>query len=290
MTLAETHVSSGEISLQGLLQGRFEGCTEPGLPLQDLAVQICRGGWPGHLDLSDEACLTACVDYLEEIRRVDISRPDGVRRAPENVGRVLRSSARSVATSVSARTIAADAGGGDGPLDGETVRSYLDSLRRLMVCEEQSAWSPRLRSRSFLRRAPKRHFVDPSLAVAALGAAPARLLTDLEFMGLLFESLVHRDLSVYARACDATVYHYRDNTGLEVDAVVENRQGEWCGFEVKLGGRQIDAAARALLKFRDRVDLERAGPPRTLGVIVGSGYGYLREDGVAVIPVAALGP
>ena len=290
MTLAETHVSSGEISLQGLLQGRFEGCTEPGLPLQDLAVQICRGGWPGHLDLSDEACLTACVDYLEEIRRVDISRPDGVRRAPENVGRVLRSLARSVATSVSARTIAADAGGGDGLLDGETVRSYLDSLRRLMVCEEQPAWSPRLRSRSFLRRAPKRHFVDPSLAVAALGAAPARLLTDLEFMGLLFESLVHRDLSVYARACDATVYHYRDNTGLEVDAVVENRQGEWCGFEVKLGGRQIDAAARALLKFRDRVDLERAGPPRTLGVIVGSGYGYLREDGVAVIPVAALGP
>lgn len=290
MTLAETRISTGEISLRELMQGRFEGCPDPGLPLQDLAVQICRGGWPGHLDLSDEACLTACVDYLEEIRRVDISRPDGIRRAPENVGRVLRSLARNVATPVSARAVAADAGGDGGSLDGDAVRSYLDSLRRLMVCEEQPAWSPRLRSRSFPRRAPKRHFVDPSLAVAALGASPARLLADLEFMGLLFESLVHRDLSVYARACDATVYHYRDNTGLEVDAIVENRQGEWGGFEVKLGGRQIDAAAKALLKFRDRVNPKGAGPPRILGVIVGSGYGYLRDDGVAVIPVAGLGP
>ena len=171
MTLTETHVTSGEISLKELMQGRSEGCQDPGLPLQDLAVQICRGGWPGHLDLSDEACVTACVDYLEEIRRVDISRPDGVRRAPENVGRVLRPLARSVAPPVSAKAIAADAGGDDGSLDGDAVRSYLDSLRRLMVCEEQPAWSPRLRSRSFLRNAPKRHFVGPSLAVAALGAA-----------------------------------------------------------------------------------------------------------------------
>ena len=213
MTLAETRISTGEISLRELVQSRFDGCPDPGLPLQDLAVQICRGGWPGHLDLSDEACLTACVDYLEEIRRVDISRPDSVRRAPENVGRVLRSLARSVATPVSARAIAADAGGDDGPLDGDAVRSYLDSLRRLMVCEEQPAWSPRLRSRSFPRRAPKRHFVDPSLAVAALGASPARLLADLEFTGPLFESMVHRDLSVYARACDAAVYPLQGQHG-----------------------------------------------------------------------------
>lgn len=109
-------------------------------------------------------------------------------------------------------------------------------------------------------------------------------------MGFLFESLVHRDLSVYARACDATVHHYRDDTGLEVDAVVKNRQGEWCGFKIKLVGRQIAAAAKALLKFRDRVDFEMTGPPRTPGVIVGSGYGCLREDGITVVPVAALGP
>lgn len=122
------------------------------------------------------------------------------------------------------------------------------------------------------------------------GTTPQRLLADLELLGLLFESLVHRELAVYARAGDAAVYHYRDNTGLEVDAVVEDRRGDWCAFEVKLGGGQIDAAARTLLKFRARMDAEHSGPPRTLGVIVSAGYGYRRPDGVAVIPIAALGP
>ena len=290
MTLLESRISTGEISLQQLLDGRFEPCGDPGLPLWDLARQICRGGWPGDLAGSDRACLTARADYLDEIRRVDVSRVDGVRRDPENVGRVIRSLARNVAATVSARTIAADAGGGDGPLDGDAVRGYLDALRRLMVYEDQPAWAPHLRSRSLLRHAPKRHFVDPSLAAAALGATPERLLADMETLGCLFESLVYRELAVYARACGAAVHHYRDNTGLEVDAIVENRQGDWCAFEVKLGAGQIDPAAKALLKFRDRVDPEKSGAPRTLGVIVSSGYGYLRKDGVAVIPIAALGP
>ena len=292
MTLQETGVSSGAVSLRDLLRGGFEGCANPGLPLRELVVQLCRGGWPGDLHRSDAACQAARIDYLEEIRRADISRVDGTQRDPENVGRVLRSLARNLATTVSARTIAADAGGADGPLDGDTVRGYLDALRRLMVYEEQPAWAPHLRSRSLLRRAPKRHFVDPSLAAAALGATPERLLADLELelLGCLFESLVYRELAVYSRASDAAVYHYRDNTGLEVDAVVEDRRGDWCAFEVKLGAGQIAAAARALLKFRDRVDAEHSGPPRTLGVIVSSGYGYRRPDGVAVIPIAALGP
>lgn len=289
MTLLETRLSTGEVSLRDLLHGRFEGCADPGLTLQEVVAQLCRGGWPGDLDLSEEACLTARADYLEEIRRVDISRPDGVRRDPENVGRVLRSLARNVATTVSARTLAVDAGGESGPLDGDTVRGYLEALRRLMAYEEQPAWSPHLRSRSFLRRAPKRHFADPSLAAAALGATPARLLADLELLGLLFESLAYHEFSVYARACDAAVHHYRDNTGLEVDTVVENRQGDWCAFEVKLGAGQIDDAARTLLRFHDRVDAAKTGAPRLLGVIVSSGYGYLRDDGVAVIPIGALG-
>ena len=144
----------------------------------------------------------------------------------------------------------------------DTVRGYLAALRRLMVYEEQPAWSPRLRSRSLLRRAPKRHFVDPSLAVAALGATPARLLADLNFLGLLFESMVYRDLSVYSRNCDASVYHYRDNTSLEVDALVQNRRGDWCAFEVKLGAGQVDAAAASLSKLRERVDQAVAGEPR----------------------------
>jgi predicted AAA+ superfamily ATPase len=226
--------------------------------------------------------------HLEEIQKVDIVRVDGVRRDPGNVSRVIRSLARNVATNVSARTIAADAGGADGSLDDDTVREYLAALRRLMIYEEQPAWLPHLRSRSILRKSPKRHFVDPSLAVAALGATPDRLLKDLNALGFLFESMVYRDLSIYARACDANVYHYRDNTGLEVGAIVENRHGDWCAFEVKLGAGQVDEAAASLLKFQQRIDAGRTGKARTLGVIVSSGYGFLRKDGVAVIPIGAL--
>ena len=290
MTLMEAGVSTGHISMGGMLRGRFDGCPDSRMPLPEIAAQICRGGWPGDIGRSDAVCLTARTDYLEEIRRGDIERLDGVRRDPENVGRLLRSLARNVATTVSARAIAADAGGGDGPLDSDTVRGYLNALRRLLVYEEQPVWAPHLRSRSRLRQAPKRHFADPSLATVALGATPERLLADLELLGVLFESLVHRDLRVYSQAHDASVHHYRDNTGLEVDMVVEDRSGAWCAFEVKLGVGQVDNAAQTLLKFRDRLDLEKVGEPGTLGVIVSSGYGYMRGDGIAVIPVTAMGP
>jgi len=290
MSLNESGHSSAKISLRDLFDGHFSSCADPGLSLMDIVEQLCRGGWPGNVDLSATASLTAQKDYLEEVQRVDIVRVDGVRRDPGNVGRVNRSLARNVATQVTARTIAADAGGADGPLDDDTVRDYLQALQRLMIYEEQPAWSPHLRSRSILRKSPKRHFADPALAVAALGATPDRLLKDLNSLGFLFESMVFRDLSVYARANNAKVYHYQDNTGLEVDAIVENQHGDWCAFEVKLGASQIDTAAASLLKFRDRVDTNRSGQPQMLAVIVNSGYGYLRKDGVAVIPVCALGP
>ena len=290
MSSFEMGVSSGAVSIADLLAGHFQNCGATPVKVADLAALICRGGWPGDLDLPVAAALTARADYLEEIRRADIARADGVARAPANVGRLIRSLARNVATTVSANTLAADVGGDERPLDSNTVREYLAVLQALMVVEEQPAWSPHLRSRSLLRKSPKRHFVDPSLAVAALGATPDRLLDNLEYLGFLFESMVYRDISVYGRASDATVFHYRDNTNLEVDIVVQNRRGDWCAFEVNLGARQVDAAAKSLLKMRDRIDLGTVGEPRTLGVIVGSGYGYRRPDGVAVIPFAALGP
>ena len=290
MSLTENGFSSAEISLLDLFAGRFSGSADPGHKLGGLIKQLCRGGWPGNLNLQLDAALRAQRDYLEEIQRLDIRRVDGVRRDPDKVARVIRSLARNIATEVSTRTIAADAGGADGQLNDDTVRDYLSALSRLMVYEEQPAWPSHLRSRASQRKSVKRHFVDPSLAIAALGANPERLLQDLNLLGQLFESLVFRELNIYARAADADVYHYRDNTGLEVDAIVQRRNGDWCAFEVKLGVGQVDEAAAGLLKFRDRLDLDKCGTPGTLGVIVSSGYGYLREDGVAVIPVGALGP
>lgn len=290
MSSFEMGQSTGEVSLTRLLSADFEGCAAQNVRVAELASRIARGGWPGDMDLDEGACLTARMDYLDEIRRSDLPRIDGVSRDPDNVGRVLQSLARNVSTPVTIRTIAADAGGDAGPLDPDTVSSYLAALRRLMVYEEQRAWSARLRSRSLLRKSPKRHFVDPSLAVAAIGATPERLIGDLKFLGFLFESMVYRDLAIYSRPSDAEVFHYRDNTNLEVDAIVQKRQGDWCAFEVKLGVGQVDAAAAALLKFRDRIDAGAVGEPKLLAVIVSTGYGYLRSDGVAVIPIGSLGP
>lgn len=290
MSLFETGHSTGEISLREILGGSAPRSPDPGLTVVDLTEVVAVGGWPGHRHLPTRAALQWVRDYLDEVRRVDVGRVDDTRRDPEKVRRVLRSLARNVATTVSAATLAADAGGSDGALKDETVRDYLQALDRLMIVEDQPAWAPHLRSKSLLRTAARRHFVDPSLAVAALRASPERLLKDLNLFGFLFESLVVRDLRVYAQATDATVFHYRDNTDLEVDAIVETSGGEWAAFEVKLGTGQVDEAAANLLRFGDRIDTARCGEPALLAVITSTGYGYVRPDGVAVIPIGALGP
>jgi predicted AAA+ superfamily ATPase len=256
----------------------------------DIAEEIAVGGWPGLRGRGVQDALLAVRDYLEEIARVDVGRVDGTHRDPSRVTRLLQSLARNVATHAAATTLAEDTGGADGPLKDDTVREYLAALERLMVVEDQPAWAPHLRSKHRLRTAPKRHFVDPSLAVAALGATPDRLLGDLNLLGLLFESLVVRDLRVYAQATDARVSQYRDSGGLEVDAIVEAGDGRWMAFEVKLGQGQIDDAAASLTRFATRIDTARCGSPVLLGVIVATGYGYRRKDGVAVIPIGALGP
>lgn len=296
MSLLELGRSTGEVSLARLLAGRPAPSVAAELSVEEIAELVCVGGWPGHLGpseedppLSPEDAIAENRDYLGEIRRTDIQRVDGAGRDPARVGRFLQSLGRNVATCASLATLAADLGGPDRNIDHHTARSYMTALERLMIVEDQPPWAPHLRSRSRLRTAAKRHFVDPSLAVAALSAAPGHLFRDFEWFGLLFESLVVRDLRVYAQAAGATVHHYRDNTGLEVDAVVDAGPGRWAAFEIKLGAGRIDQAVRSLLKFAGRVDTERCGEPAALGVIVGSGYGYTRPDGVAVIPVGALG-
>ncbi len=290
MSLFETGRSAGSVSLSELLEGSVSPGADPGLTVADVAEEIALGGWPGLRGRGVPDVLLAVRDYLEEIARVDVGRVDGIHRDPGRVRRLLSSLARNVATHASAATLARDTDGADGPLKDDTVREYIGALERLMVVEDQPAWAPHLRSKHRLRTAPKRHFVDPSLAVAALGATPDRLLGDLNLLGFLFESLVVRDLRVYAQAADARVSQYRDSGGLEVDAIVETGDGRWMAFEVKLGQGQIDDAAASLTRFAERIDTTSSGNPALLGVIVATGYGYRRKDGVAVIPIGALGP
>lgn len=291
MSLAESGLSSGHISLRAMMSGSSAEAGESKVGIDDLAEEISRGGWPGFRNRSLRAAMEGVTDYLGEVSRTDINRVDGIRRDPARVARLMASLARNVATTAAVSTLARDsAGGGEEPLKDHTVAEYLDSLERLFVIENQPPWDVHLRSRSRLRRAPKRHFVDPSLAVAALGADPAGLLRDLNLLGFLFESLAVRDLRIYAQPFRGEVKHYRDSSGLEVDAIVESAEG-WAALEIKLGGEAaIDEAAASLLKFSETVDTAKSGEPKFLAVVVGTGYGYTRPDGVQVVPLVHLGP
>ena len=291
MSLYESGHATGEVSLAGMLEGEKPRAADPGMSIQDVTARTCAGGWPGLLSLGVDEATEAVRSYLDEIRRVDVSRVGGASRDPAKVGRLLASLGRHVSTRASIPTLAADVGGSDEPLALTTVREYLAVLEQLMIVEDQPAWGPHLRSRSRLQKAPTRHFVDPSLAVAAVGATPTSLLNDLGMLGLVFESMVVRDLRIYAQSVDGEVLHYHDNTGLEVDAIVRVRDGRWAAFEVKLGHGDVDRAAANLIKLRDmRIDLERAAAPTSLAVIVATGLSYVRPDGVAVVAVGSLGP
>jgi predicted AAA+ superfamily ATPase len=290
MSLYESGISNGEISLAKLLGGDRAEAVDPGLELQDVAEVLCRGGWPGFARLDITAALRRVRDYLGEVVRADL-KTVGPSHRPEKVMRLLQSLARNLATDVAATTLARDASGPGDSVTSATVGGYLEALGRLFVIEDQPAWRPHLRSRYALRRAPKRHFVDPSLAVAALRASPKALLEDLKTFGLFFESMVVRDLRVYAQPLDAQVEHYRDSNGLEVDAIVNCQDGRWGAIEVKLGGETaIEEAAVALRKFAGQVDTSRSGEPAFLAVVTAGGYGYRREDGIQIVPSGTLGP
>jgi len=291
MSLYERENSSGEISLSQLLDGQEQRCSKPEMSVRELAELTSIGGWPVHLGLEINDALETVRGYIDEIRRVDVSQVDERTREPQKVALLMKSFARNVTTAASLKTLATDTGRGNGEIHPDTVRDYLGVLKRLKIVENQPAWAPHLRSKVRLRKKPRHHFVDPSLSAAALDAGPERLLDDLEFFGLLFESLVIRDLRIYAQPLGGTVYYYRDETGLEVDAVVETNDGRWGAFEVKLGPGRIDEGAENLLDFVEKVDTDKCGQPAVLGVIVGKGtYGRQREDGVAVLPIASLGP
>jgi predicted AAA+ superfamily ATPase len=288
MSLAESGHSTRAVSLGDLFAGGEAKASDPGLDLHTLVERIVIGGWPALLRRDPADAMIATQGYLDETRRVDLGRLEGAKRDPENLARVIRSLARNTATEASARTIAADVAGAEGGIDYHTVIDYTNALTRVFVVEDLPAWSPALRSSGPLRSSVTRHFADPSLAAAALGAGVERLLGDPETLGLLFESLVVRDLRVYGQAIGASVWHYRDAQGVEADAILEMRDGRWAALEVKLGQAKIDEGAKSLLRVVEHVDTDRHGRPAFLAVVTGWGYAYRRPDGVFVIPMGAL--
>ena len=290
MSLHEMGHSTGRVALASLLRGGSVRAADPGLDIRALVDIITRGGWPGLIGSTPSDALRALDGYLQATAEVDLRRLDGPRFDAERVLRTLRSLARNTATMINVQGIARDVEADGDELDRKTVRAYLSALRRIYVLDDLPAWSPTLRAAARARTSPKRHLVDPSLAVAALGADPDRLLLEPDTLGVLFESLVVRDLRVYAQANrDAKVYHYAEQR-IEVDAIVEAKDGAYAAFEMKLGPSQVEDGVASLLAFAARMKGSRQGPPRSLNVITGWGYGLTRADGVNVIPIGTLAP
>jgi predicted AAA+ superfamily ATPase len=290
MTFFETGNSTGSNSLATLMEGKVISTPDSGMTTPKLSEIIAIGGWPAHQNLSLQAALRASKDYLKQVREVDVQQVTGTRRDTVKLERFMKSLARNTATEVNFSVLAADTGGTGGEISRPTVRGYLEALERLMIIENQPIWNTHLRSKAELRKTPKVHFVDPSLALAAVSGSPERLLSDLRFMGFLFESVVIRDLRVYSQPLDGEIFHYRDNFGVEVDAIVQLADGRWGAFEVKLGQGAIEQAAKKLLDFRSVIDRSKTGEPAIMAVITGTGYAYLRTDGIAVIPIGTMGP
>jgi uncharacterized protein len=288
-TLAELGVSSGAVSLAALLNADVLTAADTGLTVPELLSHVTVGGFPGVQGTAADT-LDVHREYLASVAHADIPRLLGRTPRPARLEAVIRALARHSGGPMTATAIAADAVTPGRPIDPDTVALYLDTLTRIHLIEPLQSWGTHLRSRSRQRSAPVVHFTDPALAAAAIGATPHALLQDLRLAGLLFESLVIRDLRVYADAARGTVEQYRDNTGLEVDAIVTLSDGRWGAFEIKLGTFAIDDAVKSLRRFAAKVDTRVLGAPSVLGVIVGTGGAYRREDGIMVIPIGALGP
>jgi predicted AAA+ superfamily ATPase len=291
MSLYESGESTGTVSLKELFDGSDEVAGLSELSVEGLAFALSRGGWPATVrGTTRKVALRRVFDYLDAVVNLDVSRVDGVTKNPAQVRALLRSLARHISTQASAATIRADLEVNDATLSDKTIAAYLNALRRIFVVEDLPAWNPALRSKTPLRTSQTRHFVDPSVAVAALRASPEALLGDFNTFGLLFESLCVRDLRVYAQAVDGEVFHYRDKSGLEADAVVQLNDGRWGAIEVKMGAKETDLAASHLLALRDRVDTDRLKAPSFLMVLTAAEVGYRRPDSILVVPIGCLGP
>jgi len=293
MSLWESGESTGDVSLGALFDSEsFEG-GESRLELEDLAFVACRGGWPATIGMRGKVALNQAFDYVEAVTESDISKPDGVRRDPDTARRIMRSYARLQGTQSANTVIAADIAAHEpDTFNEDTVYSYLGALKKIFVVEDMVAWCPNLKCKTPLRTSDTRYFTDPAIATASLGIGPGDLINDLTAFGLVFETLVARDLRVYADALDGTVRHYLDKSGLECDMIVSLRDGRSGLVEVKLGGDAlIENAAKSLNDLYGKLDTSKTRTPSFRMVIVADGsFAYRRKDDVIVCPIGCLKP
>ena len=291
MSLYESGDSTGEVSLQNLFErpDRIAGTND--FDIDRLAFLICRGGWPYAVGMKEKPSLLQAEDYYEAVIKSDINRADGVSKNPERVKRLMRSFARNQGTQISNTMLRDDIISNDTEsLNEDTIASYINALKNIFVVEDMAAWNPNLRSKTSIRTSETRYYVDPSIAVAALGIGPKDLTNDLNTMGLLFETLCVRDLRVYAESIGGTVLHYRDKSGLECDTVIHLKNGRYGLAEIKLGGQKlIEEGVKNLQSLSNKIDTSKIPAPSFLMIIIGIGeFAYRREDGIFIVPIGCL--
>ncbi len=290
-SLFESGESNGVISL-GELFNKKDGVffMEGKQTLLDIAHYICRGGWPTSLNLDKEDSLDIVKNYFFGI--VNYKNKEKKQYFPNAsiATLVLKSYARNISSEAALTTLIKDINEHDGiKYDDETLISYIEKFKNLFVIDDIEAWNPNLRSEASIRSKPTRHFIDPSLAAVALGISSDDLLNDFNTFGLFFEDLVVRDLKIYSQSIDASISHYRDNSGLECDAIVHKRNGEWGAIEIKLGGKElIDKACANLEKLKNKIDYTRFKKPSFLAVITATGSAMTTKDGIHIIPITML--
>ena len=284
--------NGGEVSLQELFQNKVKNQLVRKTELQRIAELIVRGGWPETIDISIAGAMKIAKSYIEAVLDKDIIDIDGVKRDRQKMEMLLRSLARNESTISSNNVLMKDIDDNiteeDVTISRNTVTDYLDVLDRLHLIENQNSFMYKIRSRMNVGKNPKRHFVDPSLGCAILNITPEKLINDLETMGLYFEALCERDLKIYAESIGAKLYHYRENdTGIEVDAIIEIADGEYGAIEIKLGANKEEEAVASLKRFYELAEVK----PKFMCVICGLYDAVVkRPDGIYVIPITALKP
>lgn len=296
MSLWESKESKGSVSLSDLFDGGagFPWDMNSDFTLDDVAFLICRGGWPISVLAPREIALEVTKNYYSGLFVFEDSENERFRnKKPEVMRMILRSYARNISTEAAVSTIISDIRqSNERAMDVKTYDDYMEALKDLYVVEDMEAWNPNIRSKTSIRSTPTRHFVDTSVACCSLGIAPEDLKRDMESFGLFFEDFAVRDLTVYANSLGGTVKHYRDNAGLECDAVVHLADGRWGGIEIKLGGdAHVEEGANSLKRLRDKVEEKSdEGAPSFLLVLTAVGGAYKRDDGVFVAPINMLRP
>lgn len=294
MSLFESGESKGSVSLRDLFDGKELSTFDEndGFTLQDVAFLVCRGGWPISVISPREVSLDVTRNYYNGLFVFEDCDNENFRnKKPEILKMILRSYARNISSEASKQTIIEDVRqSNERTMDTKTFDDYLEALSDLFIISDIAAWCPRIRSKTSIRSTPTRHFVDTSIACRALNIFPEDLMNDLQSFGLFFEDFAVRDLSIYAQALGGEVRHYRDNAGLECDAVVHLEDGRWGAIEIKLGGdKLIEDGAHSLMLLKEKIAGKSSEPsPSFLMVLTAHGSLYRREDGIFVVPINCL--